>query len=112
MVTITPTVFAYKVGDKYRLTEADKKGAIAALKEKLKDPYSAQWGDVKVAPRLSEVDLGSNGEKQARICVRSNSKNSYGAYTGMSYSLLLKNLDTGKFTVLFADSTGDLMCSN
>jgi hypothetical protein len=103
--------FAYEIGDKYKLTEADKTKAVATLKDSLKDPYSAKWGDVKLSPRGEEVSAGVNGSKVIGICVKSNSKNGFGAYTGMKYSLIQKNVDTGKYIVLFADSTGDMICS-
>lgn len=56
--------------------------AAAKLRETLKDPYSVRDASIS-EPTSGFVGL-LNGGSASMVCVRLNSKNSFGAYTGIS----------------------------
>lgn len=101
---------AYELGDDYKLTAQDKTQALAIVKKGLKDPYSAKFeGQVKLANQGKVKELV--GKKSVDICVPVNAKNSYGAYTGLRYSLVVKYLDSGEMKVLFSDDVAQIICN-
>jgi hypothetical protein len=60
---------------KHVLTPAERDLIVSAVKQNLKDPYSAQFG---------AMAAGVTGRGDICFCGQVNAKNSYGGYTGMS----------------------------
>ena len=89
-----------------------------AVRQGLKDPTSAKFGQYKslayteVADKILYSDVYSQkvGQSVTAVCGKINAKNSYGGYTGMKLFLAEKR-DNSDWKI-YSDGYGTMMCSN
>lgn len=103
----------YEAGDSYKLTAKEKAQAVETVKKALKDPYSAKFeGEVKLATNNAGGNVQEvNGNKIVSVCVPVNSKNGFGAYMGMRYTLVSYRIESGSMTVLFTNDVAQTVCN-
>lgn len=62
-------------GSPYRLSAAERREVMRAVRARLKDPESARFGEMRAA---------KDSEGRITVCGYANAKNSFGGYVGMS----------------------------